>query len=59
MTGEGFKTKPMGDVGEELRDSGWNSAHLTAVCNIFDVHKLTRIFQKPESIMAIREGAIT
>lgn len=58
MTGEGIKTKAMGDVGEKLRDLGWNPAHLTAECNICDVHNLACIFQKPESIMTIREGAI-
>lgn len=58
MTGEGIKTKAMGDVGEELRDLGWNSGHLTAEHNICDAHNLMCIFQKPESKMTIREGAI-
>lgn len=57
MIGEGIKTKPMGDVGGELRVLGLKSAlYLSVICTLGRAHSHT--CKISEIIMTIREGKI-
>ena len=54
----GIKTKPMGDIGRELREMGWKSApYPLAICILGCAHTHTySTVSKAESIMTIRGG---